>query len=164
MEMSKPEKFRVGEFVEDACKLIGQEAVDVKQGFPVADWLNIRRFVEASGDENPLWVDPLYGIDTYYFTNIAPPTFITVIRTPASNGPFERKYYGEAVDMLESVEFTWFDVIQLASKLSSELKLIDVCEKTTGYGDLKPRHIVSLTSSAKYFKGKGELVAVCRAS
>jgi acyl dehydratase len=158
--MSQKQKFKLGEFLADSISVLGAEAVDIEAGFPVADWVNIKRFTGALGDNNPLYIDPAYGATTYHYTMIAPPTFVIGMRVPASNGPFEMKNYGEAANLLESVELTWFDTIPLAAKLNSTLKITGACLKTMAYGDLSARECACLTSSAEYFKGNGELVAV----
>ncbi len=159
--MTKQEqKFNLGEFLEDTLSLLDKEATDIEPGFPIADWVNIRRFTGAIGDSNPLYEDPNYGATTYNYTMLAPPTFVISMRVPASNGPLETEKYGDAVNLLDSAEFTWFDTIPLASRLDSTLKVTSACLKTLKYGDLKePRQGACLTSSAQYLKNGGDVVA-----
>ena len=59
--------------VEQLQKMVGVEdkpvVVEVEKG-------HIKRFVEAVGDSNPLWQDPVYAKDSVYEKPVAPPSII----------------------------------------------------------------------------------------
>ena len=67
---------RIEEFIRDSQAYIGREADDVPPGAELADWLTIRRFCAALGDQNPLYKDPAHGVGSKYHAMIAPQTFI----------------------------------------------------------------------------------------
>src|SRR3712207_6543016 len=67
-------------------RVIGCMAPDSEPGLDVASWINVSRFVEASGDENPLYTDVQYGAGSVHHTMLAPPTFVLAVRMPDSVG------------------------------------------------------------------------------
>src|SRR3954447_23988283 len=84
----------VAEFIQASRRLIGFWADDVARGTSTADWISIHRFVEATGDENPLYLDAYYGAGSAHGTMLAPPTFVLAVHVPESTGAFEEKPYG----------------------------------------------------------------------
>lgn len=73
---------------------------------------NVRKFVDATGDLNPLFRDPAYGAQSPYGSTLAPPTFFYSVAyghypNPAGFAPspkFQGMYAGD--------EYEWFDVIR----------------------------------------------------
>ena len=140
---SKPGSLK--EFVEDSKKLVGKDAPDVPQGVREADWSSIQRFCAALGDRNPLYNDTAGGVGTVYNTLIAPPSYILSVRTPDSGAAYEQKPYGlRRFSIRASAE--WSDVIRMAERLVSDLKVTAVRDGET-WGD---RATAEVESTATY--------------
>ncbi len=140
----------VEEFLEDSRRLIGQEASDVPAGTGIADWLGIQRFIEATGDENPLYSNANYGARNWNRTMLAPPTFVLAVRTPDANGSLYAKPYG-LLNLLTAAELEWDDHIRLGDRLSSGLRLVGVEEGPAWRG----RKSAQVVSEATYVKDGG---------
>src|SRR5207253_10621615 len=76
----------LAEVLLETRRLLGAAAYDVPAGIKVADMLRIGRVVEAAGDENPLFLDPNHGAQSWWRTVIAPPSFVLAVQGPESRG------------------------------------------------------------------------------
>lgn len=129
----------------ESRRLIGHRATDVPAGVSIADWVNISRFVEATGDENPLYLDVRYSAESWWRTMLAPPAFVLGIQVPQSTGALHARDY-DVVDMLTGVELWWNDHIKLGDRVSADLHIADV-----SYGrGWRGRETVEITSSVVY--------------
>ena len=144
----------LSDFIEDSKKLVGGEAPDVEQGVSVADWSAIQKFCAALGDVNPLYNDAAGGVGTLYNTLIAPPSFVLAARTPDSGAAYEQKEYGLRRFTVR-VEAEWNDVIRMAERLASDLKVSDV-RSGPMWGD---RETAEVESVATYRTIHGGVIA-----
>jgi acyl dehydratase len=115
----------IDDFIESSGRLIGSVASDVERGVTMADWLAIHRFVEATGDENPLFLDPRYGATSAQRTMVAPPTFVLAVQAPESTADLYAKAYG-FLPLLNSMRITWEDQIRLGDRLGSVVRISGV--------------------------------------
>ena len=111
--------------LQDSQRLLGCRATDVPVGVSVADWLHISRFVEATGDENPLYLDIQYGAQSWWRTLLAPPAFVLSIQVPESAGALTLRKY-DAVETLKRLDLWWTDHIKLGDRVSADLHIVDV--------------------------------------
>lgn len=103
-------------------RLLGCAAEDVPVGVWIADALRIGRVVEATGDENPLFLDPGYGARSWWRTLIAPPSFVLAILGPESRGGLDAGATG-VVDLLGRIELWWWDHIRLGDRVGANLRV-----------------------------------------
>lgn len=115
----------IARFIEESRRLIGQEARDVPPGTGIVDWLNTQRFIEATGDENPLYNDANYGALSANRVMQAPPTFVLAVRTPNANGALYQQPFG-FLNFLTSAELEWDDQVYLGNRLSGSLRVTEV--------------------------------------
>ena len=104
-------------------RLLGCAAGDVPAGVTVADTLRIGRVVEATGDENPLFLDPGYGARSWWRTLIAPPSFVLAVMGPESRGALDAGAR-DVVDLLGRIELWWRDHIRLGDRVGASLRLV----------------------------------------
>ncbi|MED5265353.1 MAG: MaoC family dehydratase N-terminal domain-containing protein [Actinomycetota bacterium] len=80
----------------------------------------VRHFAWGIGDNNPLWVDPDYGLASVWETTLAPPSFAYAIdeTTVAPGMPDYERHY-------ERVEWEWFHQFELGDRVTSETKFLD---------------------------------------
>jgi len=126
-------------------RLLGCHAGDVPVGVSVADALRIGRVVEATGDENPLFLDPGYGARSWWRTLIAPPSFVLAVMGPESRGALEAGT-ADVVDILGRIELWWRDHVRLGDRVGASLELV-------GAGPGPPwrgRDTVDVLSRARY--------------
>jgi len=107
----------------ESAKLIGCAPDDLEVGVLAADWLNISRYVAATGDENPLYLDPLYGAESWWRTQLAPPGFVLSIMVPESAGALYSGRY-DAVERLSAIEILWNDHIKLGERVSAHGRFV----------------------------------------
>jgi acyl dehydratase len=134
-------------------QLIGRRAIDVPPGVTVADWLNISRFVEATGDGNPLYLDARYGSHSWWRTLVAPPAFVLGIQVPEAAGALQERDY-DAVDILSAVELWWNDHIRLGDRVAADLRVFEVNNGPAWRG----RDTVEITSRVTY-QSEGRCIA-----
>ena len=103
-------------------RLLGCPAEDVPVGVSVADALRIGRVVEATGDENPLFLDPNYGARSWWRTLIAPPSFVLAILGPESRGALDAGAT-DVVDILGRIEVWWRDHVRLGDRVGASLQV-----------------------------------------
>ena len=108
-------------------QLIGTESApcdfDVEKGA-------IRRFAEAVGDENPLYLDEAYARTQGFASVIAPPTFPTTFRVPLPiRIEISRTLHGEQ-------EYTYTRPIVAGETIRCVSRLVDVYEKHGSLGEM----------------------------
>ncbi len=80
--------------------MINQELIG-KWSTPVENWIEkgaVRKFAEAIGDQNPIYVDETYAKNSRYGRIIAPPTFVRTLEYGVIEGlviPTEGLIHGE---------------------------------------------------------------------
>ncbi|MBJ6766051.1 AMP-binding protein [Myxococcaceae bacterium JPH2] len=134
-------------------RLLGTRATDVPSGVYVADWLNISRFVEATGDDNPLYLDLRHGAQSWWRTMLAPPAFVLGIQAPESSGALHAHAH-DAVEVLNHVDLWWDDHIKLGDRVGADLRIVGVDSGP----DWRGRETVEVTSRASY-RSEGRTVA-----
>ncbi|SDZ01739.1 N-terminal half of MaoC dehydratase [Lysobacter sp. yr284] len=105
-------------------RLLGGAALDVPAGVAVADWLAISRYVAATGDDNPLYLDPVYGAGSWWRTQLAPPGFVLSIAVPESVGALYEESV-DAVECLDRVELWWNDHIRLGDRVGARSHIVE---------------------------------------
>jgi acyl dehydratase len=146
-------KKNVKDFLQDSTAMIGSEAVEVPPANDDVDYYAIDNFCRATGDDNPLFMDPTYATKTKYGCLIAPPTFLVAIRHPGTEGAYAQADYGLA-KLLTGVDFEWFDVVRCGDYAQTSLQLVEIGEKK-GW---KNRQTAILTSQATYWNRYGGLL------
>lgn len=145
--------------IQSSRRALGCLAPDVEPGVDVASWLNVIRFAESSGDENPLYTDPQYGAGSAHHTMLAPPTFVLAVCQPASAAVLDYVTH-QLADNLTSLRLTWDDTIRLGDPLSGRVYVADVARRYTKKG--QPRACVVSTAEyrrndAKFAFGRAEV-------
>lgn len=148
-----PRKPPLAVLLAETRRQLGREAGDVPAGVSVADWLSISRVVEATGDENPFYLDVRHGAQSWWRTMVAPPAFVLGIRVPESTGALRARDY-DAVDVLNRIELWWDDHIKLGDRVGADLRLVDASPGPVWRG----RDTVDVTSRATY-RSEGRCVA-----
>ena len=142
----------ISQLIRDSKRLVGQSAADIPSGTAAADWLTIERFMNGTGDENPLYRDPNYGATSAYFTMLAPPALVLAIRTPTSRGAlYQSNDYGAPLPLLTSAAITWNDQIHLGDRLRSALTVTGASEGSAW----RDRPTAQIESRADYFRENG---------
>jgi acyl dehydratase len=135
-------------------RLLGSAAEDVPRGVAVADWLRISRVAEATGDSNPLFVDPQHGVRTWWRTMVAPPAFVLAIQVPESAGALDARPY-DAVDLLCHIELWWDDHIHLGDRVAGDVRLLKAERGPAWRG----RETVDITSRSVFRSGGREVAS-----
>ena len=135
-------------------RLLGSAAEDVPRGVAVADWLRISRVAEATGDSNPLFLDPRHGVRTWWRTMVAPPAFVLAIAVPESAGALHARPYG-AVDLLCHIELWWDDHIHLGDRVAGDVRLLRAERGPPWRG----RETVEITSRSVFRSGGREVAS-----
>lgn len=140
---------------EAVCSALGRESEPVTFEVERGD---IRRFVEAIEDPNPLYTDERYARKTRYGGIIAPPTFLTAI----SN----RKWVAENVMALDCPlkrilnagnEIEMFQPIRPGDRITVRTKFVDAFVREGRSGK-----VLFLVYESTYTNQFGELVARTR--
>src|SRR2546421_8931323 len=105
-----PDREEIEQALRSAGRLAGCRAPDSEPGVDVASWINVSRFVEATGDENPLYTDVQYGAGSPWHTMLAPPTFVLAVRAPESVAGLDPPRHG-LTDVVRSLWFDWDDLL-----------------------------------------------------
>lgn len=137
------------------------------QDFPpdeVSTWA-IKRFIEATTDENPLWQDEVYAKKTRWGGIIAPPAFLHVFdpanrafrRLPdlshmATTLPFEPPY---TRTFQAFYEFQFFNPLRPGDMITSTAKIGDVYER-----EGKSGRMVFIRMDNEHYNQKKELVGI----
>ena len=131
IKYEKPlEYYTVDNFIKESCKLIGKpvQGVTAIPTYESAYGRYISSYANTLGNEDPLYTNVDYGMDTKYHTLIAPPTFLVTIKYPVSqgvlfDGPYPLAGFEAAFD------WEWNDVIRMNDRFTTEHILKEVYEK-----------------------------------
>ncbi len=110
----------------------------------------IRRFVEALGDPNPLYVDPEYARQTRWGGVIAPPTFLCTIPAPLTLPDLG---YGR-VNLNGGSSYDWFRPVRPGDVITAQASLVEVRGVTGGSGAM-----LMMIRAIRYTEQDGRLVA-----
>ncbi|MFF2374985.1 MaoC family dehydratase N-terminal domain-containing protein [Streptomyces xiamenensis] len=124
---------------------VGCVAPDLEPGLDVASWINVSRFVEATGDENPLFTDVQYGAGSAHHTMLAPPSFVLTIHMPDSHGGLALDGH-RLVEIGWSLTLTWNDTIRIADPLTGSAEVADLSRGHDGSG----RALARVTTAVRY--------------
>ncbi|WP_432038865.1 FAS1-like dehydratase domain-containing protein [Streptomyces cucumeris] len=137
----------IAELVRAGGRIAGHLAPDVEPGVGVASWINVSRFVEATGDENPLYTDVQYGAGSVHHTMLAPPAFVLAVRMPDSSGGLDLDRHG-LLDTLSTLRLTWNDTIRLGDPLTGRVEITGLA----GHHDGAGRPFARVTSAVDYLR------------
>ena len=133
VKYEKPlEYYTVDNFIKESRKLIGKPVSSV-YSIPSYDTVTENAtytFATTMGEDNPLYTDFTYASSSCWRTLIAPPTFLVSIKFPVSYGALYDGPY-PLVGLEAGFSWEWFDAIRMNDKLTGELVLKDVHEKTS---------------------------------
>ncbi|MBD1224361.1 MaoC family dehydratase N-terminal domain-containing protein [Virgibacillus halodenitrificans] len=115
---------------------------------------HIKRFAEAIGDNNPLYINQEYAEKTPYQSVIAPPTFLIAAGANGGDLPLEldtkRMLHGEQ-------EFIYYKSVRPGDSLQCQMKVSDLYEREGKSGSMQ---FLILDTEMK--DPQGELVAISR--
>lgn len=115
---------------------------------------HIRRFAEAIGDTNPLYVDGKYASETPYGGMIAPPTFPIAVGVDGGSIPLDldtrRMLHGEQ-------EFIYYQPIRPGDCLYCQMKVSDLYEREGKSGMMQ-----FLILDTEMEDEEGKMVAISR--
>ncbi|WP_019379273.1 MaoC family dehydratase N-terminal domain-containing protein [Virgibacillus halodenitrificans] len=115
---------------------------------------HIKRFAEAIGDNNPLYINQEYAEKTPYQSVIAPPTFLIAAGANGGDLPLEldtkRMLHGEQ-------EFIYYKSVRPGDSLQCQMKVSDLYEREGKSGSMQ---FLILDTEMK--DPRGELVAISR--
>jgi acyl dehydratase len=140
------------EVVAEARRFIGVRGPAVSHRIELGA---IRRFVEAVGDDNPLYTDAEYARRTRFGGIIAPPTFLCTLRT---GGVMPQLAFGR-LTLNGGNEYEWYRPVRPGDVITAQATLVDV-RAVDGRGGA----MLILTSEIRYTNQDNELVAVGRAT
>ena len=112
----------------------------------------VRRFVEAIGDNDPIYVDEEAAKRRGYERIPIPPTFLCTFRSGA-RPDIKLKFEGK-VNLNGGNEYEYLKPIYVGDVISATTKVIDVYEKTGRTGTM-----VFTVSETTFRNQKGEIVA-----
>jgi acyl dehydratase len=110
----------------------------------------IRRFVEALGDSNPLYVDPEYARQTRWGGIIAPPTFLCTIPAPLNVPDLG---YGR-VNLNGGSSYQWYRPVRPGDVVTAQASLLEVRGIQGSSGSM-----LMMIRSIRYTDQDGRLVA-----
>jgi acyl dehydratase len=119
----------------------------------------IKEFVQAVGEDNPVYTDPQAAKAAGYRDVIAPPTYLTVMEN--WSGPdFESRCLELEIDPLKVLHaeqaYEYRSDIYPGDELTATAKVTEVFDK-----EGKTGHLLFITTE-KSFKRRNETVAICR--
>ncbi|MEV7807984.1 MaoC family dehydratase N-terminal domain-containing protein [Microbispora sp. NPDC088329] len=124
--------------IRSSGRVIGCVAPDVEPGVDVASWINVSRFADASGDDNPLYLDVQYGAGSVHHTMLAPPAFVLAVRAPASAGVLDLAEH-RLTGTLRSLHLSWDDTVRLGDALAGRVYVSDVSRCLAAAGRARAR-------------------------
>lgn len=148
------------DFVNDSKKLIGvpvhepdMEPLYYQSEFRKCDSEIAAKFSVSLGDDNPLYVDPIYARRTRWGTNLCQPSIFTSVRYAICRGVEAWGFYPVA-GLVAGFNLQFNDMIRVNDDYDSSFYLKDIVVKkgTTGTLVLKP-------TETKYWNQYHELVA-----
>jgi acyl dehydratase len=142
------EQDEIERLIQSSRRVIGCVAPDVEPGVDVASWINVSRFVDASGDDNPLYLDVRYGAGSVHHTMLAPSTFVLAVRAPGSTGVPDLTEY-RLTGALSSLHLSWDDTVRLGDALAGRVCVSDVTRRPAAAG----RARACVRSTVEYQRG-----------
>ena len=146
------EHAKIDKFVRLSKELNGESIVEREH------WNNrvtedaIRHFAYGTGDDNPLWLDKNYAINSDYGSRLAPPAFLTSILYPGLHGyPMEVPL----TSLISGLEFNWYRPLYEEDTVQATAKQVDVKEYRSRLG----LRLVDILAEFAYRNGRGEMVA-----
>jgi acyl dehydratase len=115
----------------------------------------IRRFVEALGDPNPLYVDPEYARRTRWGGVIAPPTFLCTISAPLNLPDLG---FGR-VNLNGGTSYEWYRPVRPGDVITALASLVEVRGTQSSSGPL-----LIMVRATRYTDQDGRLVAEGRST
>ena len=158
----------VAEFIELTKRQLGKEALEHlpppppspfdQSGPPFEtshrfDERTIRNFVLSIGDDNPLFIDPEYGTNSGYGSQIAPGPILALVRYPSAHGVVRPLGYPMA-NFISGTAWEFYDVIRVGSKFRSSKVTKELLERDGSQGKL-----IFLISETFYWDFHGDLPA-----
>jgi acyl dehydratase len=110
----------------------------------------IRRFVEAIGDPNPLYVDPEFARQTRWGGIIAPPTFLCTIAAPLDMPDLG---FGR-INLNGGTSYEWYRPVRPGDVITAQATLAEVRGVQGGSGAM-----LIMVRSVRYTDQDGRLVA-----
>ncbi len=110
----------------------------------------IRRFVEALGDPNPLYVDPEYARHSRWGGVIAPPTFLCTISAPLS---VPELGFGR-INLNGGTSYDWYRPVRPGDVITAQASLVEVRGVQGNSGSM-----LMMIRSIRYTDQDGRLVA-----
>jgi acyl dehydratase len=152
---------------------IGRESGPVRAPGPV-EWSDVRRYINATGDRNPLWGAGASAGDPHRRGALAPPVMILDVLRPGSgqDEPDERgergfpslgglaatiPVPGERARVNASTEIEWARPLRIGDWVAVRFKIVDIALKD---GQAGPS--VAITEERAYTDQRGEPIATVR--
>jgi acyl dehydratase len=152
---------------------IGREAGPIRAAGPI-EWSDVRRFMNATGDTNPMWGDAPSAANPHRDGALAPPAMLFDVLRPAA-GEDDTNEHGErpfpsigglaaAIEVPNEIgrmnagtEVEWLRPLRIGDWLSVRFRIVDIQEKQTGSGPA-----VFITEERRYEDQAGAATAVVR--
>jgi acyl dehydratase len=152
---------------------IGREAGPIRTAGPI-EWTDVRRFMNATGDANPLWGDADLAANPHRDGALAPPAMLVDVVRPGAgeddpNGDGDRRFPsigglaaaievpGEIGRMNAATEIEWLRPLRIGDWLSVRFRIVDIRETQTASGPA-----VFITEERRYEDQAGALTALVR--
>ena len=120
----------------------------------------VHNFAWAVDDLNPLWIDPLYGMDSRAGCALAPPSFLFPLGPGGLSSSLFRSVgtlFGEH-GTWGGVEFEWFAPLRVGTEIQVQSELVDVSVRPSRLSAV----MVQLTALTSFRSASGELVGTAR--
>ena len=101
-------------------------SMDIEKG-------HVRRFAEAIGDDNPLFIDEKEARKSRHGSLIAPPTFLRTIRVERPALPFTVPY-GRNLD--GGSEWEFFEPVRIGDFITAQIEIEDIFERPGRLGTM----------------------------
>ena len=140
----------IAEYIEESRAQIDQEIMENIPPWPPAPYEQgpapfeaalrldsdiISTFAKNLGDDNPLYSDPKYGLNTRYGCQIAPGVIVSSVRYPTGHGAQRPEGYPVA-NFYSGTAFEFFDAIRVGSKFRTTKVPKELVEKQGSKGAL----------------------------
>lgn len=140
--------------VEEIRKRIGVESepmvCEIEKGM-------IKRFIQATGDRNPLWWDEEYAKKTESGGIVVPPTFLLIMGFEQFQEQLSPLIPLFSIGLNGGTELVWYQPVRPSDILVLTTKMIEVTEQQTKRG------ITTFITFETDYRKQGEgLVAKCR--
>ena len=158
----------IAEYIEESRAQIDQEIMENIPPWPPAPYEQgpapfeaalrldsdiISTFAKNLGDDNPLYSDPKYGLNTRYGCQIAPGVIVSSVRYPTGHGAQRPEGYPVA-NFYSGTAFEFFDAIRVGSKFRTTKVPKELVEKQGSKGAL-----LFLITELNYWDYHGDLLS-----